>query len=239
MAHLWPHPATHAGRILAELQNHPDGASGAELSRRLELTPQAVNAACRKLEGRCFITRTKANGPLINRLLTNVNESSAAVATTAAADRPWFWEGNVQARVVDALRALGWTITSQADTVSGQPGKDIEAERDGAVLWVTVKGFPVGTKKTSPYTQARHWFSQALFDVILWRDLSLEARIVVALPDKTTYRRLADRTTWFRRAAEFQFIWVTVADVASDELEPLAISPATSSFSRLEPASRR
>jgi hypothetical protein len=54
----------------------------------------------------------------------------------------------VQNAVVNTLVESGWNVRRVADTESRQPGKDIEAERSGAVLWVMVKGFPAGTQKT-------------------------------------------------------------------------------------------
>jgi hypothetical protein len=39
----------------------------------------------------------------------------------------WFWEGNVQARVVSHLAATGWQIRRVAGTASGEHGVDIEA----------------------------------------------------------------------------------------------------------------
>jgi len=134
-----------------------------------------------------------------------------------SAPRPWFWEGNVQATVVDFLKREGWSITHAVDTASREPGKDIEAARNGMTLWVTVKGFPLESGRTRPYTQARHWYSAALFDVILWREGDPNAQIAVALPSMTTYRNLVARTTWFRSAASYSYLWVAESSV---EREP-------------------
>jgi hypothetical protein len=127
--------------------------------------------------------------------------------------RPWSWEGNVQDAAVASLVAHGWNVRRVADTASRAPGKDIEAVRDGVVLWATVKGYPAGTPRTRPNVQARHWFSHALFDVILWREEDAESRIVVVLPRMPTYERLAARTTWFARAAGYSYLWVTEGGV--------------------------
>jgi hypothetical protein len=131
--------------------------------------------------------------------------------------RPWSWEGNVQAAVVDFLVREGWSVLRQANTASKERGKDVKLERDGIALWVTVKGFPEPTQRTRPYTQAQHWFKDALFDVIRWREEDPAARIAVALPMMPTYRNLAARTTWFQAAAQFSHLWVTETGVAADE----------------------
>lgn len=53
----------------------------------------------------------------------------------------WFWEGNVQARVVSYLAYNGYVIRSVANTVSRKSGKDIVAiAPDGNELWGSVKG---------------------------------------------------------------------------------------------------
>ncbi len=134
-----------------------------------------------------------------------------------AVPRPWFWEGNVQATVVDHLTCDEWCVIRQADTVSREPGKDIELEREGVRMGGTVKGFPNGTPRTPPNTQARHWFTAALFDVILWRETDAGVRIGLALPNMPTYRRQASRTTWFQRAANFTFLWVDETAVVVED----------------------
>src|SRR5207247_9708626 len=87
-----------------------------------------------------------------------------------------------------------------------------ESDRDiqdkchqGAVRGITEKGYP--TK--SSYPQARHWFAEQLFDLILYRSENIHAQLGIGLPDGfTTYRNLATRVDWFRRSPPFQFYWV-------------------------------
>lgn len=129
---------------------------------------------------------------------------------------PWFWEGEVQSRVVAHLTHQGWSIKRVADTASRETGRDIAAARGSDLLWVTVKGYPQGTERTSPSTQAGHWFKDALFDVIQWREQDSSVRIAVALPDRPRYQALAGRTTWFKRAADFAYLWVTEGDVRQE-----------------------
>ena len=122
-----------------------------------------------------------------------------------ADDRPWSWEGNVQARLAHHLSASGWTVTETADTQSKAPGIDLIAVHDDRWLAVEVKGFPSTTyehgdrrgqpKPTQPTNQARQWFSHALLGMMLLRDKRPDAEIAIALPDYETYRRLADRTS--------------------------------------------
>jgi hypothetical protein len=124
----------------------------------------------------------------------------------STAAHPWYWEGNVQARVVAYLAAQGYSIRSVADTASRTQGKDIVAVTpDGCELWVSVKGFPANNS----YTQARHYFAQAVFDVILYRSENPAAELALALPDGVpTYRGLASRVSWLRRNLPLRIYWV-------------------------------
>ena len=123
-------------------------------------------------------------------------------------EREWFWEGNVQDSVVHYLQRQGYRIKAVADTASHQTGKDIVAERDGRVLWVSVKGYPRGTVKTHPSTQAGHWFKHAIFDILEYRGENEEAALGVALPDYPRYRKLAKKIEWLKPVAKFVYFWV-------------------------------
>ena len=122
-----------------------------------------------------------------------------------ADDRPWSWEGNVQAQLAHHLATAGWTVTETADTQSKAPGIDLIATNNDRWLAVEVKGFPSTTyehgdrrgqpKPTQPTNQARQWFSHALLGMMLMRDKRPDAEIAIALPDYETYRRLVDRTS--------------------------------------------
>ena len=61
----------------------------------------------------------------------------AGVASTE-----WFWEGNVQGRVVAHLAAASVLIVRVADTRSREHGTDIEGVLDGTKIHVEVKGWP-------------------------------------------------------------------------------------------------
>lgn len=124
--------------------------------------------------------------------------------------RPWFWEGNVQAALVSWLTANGYSIRSVANTATKEAGKDIIAvDCEGIELWITVKGYPNGTDRTNPASQARHWFSGAIFDLVLYREARKDVALAAAFPDGfTTYGKLADRTTWLKEAAPFTLFWV-------------------------------
>src|SRR6266853_465553 len=90
----------------------------------------------------------------------------------------WFWEGKVQARIIEHLITNRYQITRSANTESRESGKDIEAlSRDSRPLWITVKGYP----RKSEHTQARHWFAESLFDLILWREQDTAAELGIGL----------------------------------------------------------
>ncbi len=101
--------------------------------------------------------------------------------------------------------------------LANERGKDVEAESDAGPIWVTVKGYPKGTAKTHPSTQAGHWFKKALFDIIVWRGDNLTAELALALPDFPRYRKLATRVAWFQWVARFSFMWVQEDGIVDED----------------------
>lgn len=199
----------------------PSGATDTELTRVLGggATHQAVNLACRNLEQRGVVDRTTVNGIIRNALKgwppggpsTWADDPAVASANTAAqtsGQRSWYWEGNVQAAAVALLSRDGWRIARVANTASREKGKDIVADRAGAHLWVTVKGYYEGNNQSIAGNWARHSFEAAMLHVILWREEDNAVRIAVALPSMQTYQNLSARVRWFCKAARFDFIWV-------------------------------
>ena len=224
-------------RIVAYLQSRPDGADDGEIELALGVRYHAqVNSRCRELAEAGLIQRRRVGRTLRNFLPAGAvaehatSPSHAVEATLAAggpageapAGQPWCWEGNVQAAVVSYLAASGHRMSRVADTASRETGKDIVAVTpSGRQLWVSVKGYPKGTDKTHPATQARHWFAQATFDIVAWRSESEEARLAMAFPDFPTYRSLSQRLGWLQRTAGFAFLWVRESGdvVVEGELE--------------------
>lgn len=190
------------------------------LSARTGITPrQAVNLSCRSLEKAnqvsrgekttCHYCRMVKICNLLRRTAAALPEPPPLVATTNDPHKLWHWEGNVQDRLVTWLEGEGWTIRSAADTAAKSAGKDIIAERDGRTLWISVKGYPRRTERTNPATQARHWFSHAVFDLVLYRDESDTAELALGLPDGfVTYPNLAGRVAWLRSNLPFTIYWV-------------------------------
>jgi hypothetical protein len=124
-------------------------------------------------------------------------------------DRPWYWEGHVQATIVSHLVGAGWRITQAMSTASKAPGIDVVATRDGHELWVTVKGYPQATARTAAPTQARHWFAEAMLDVVRYRTKRPDAGLAVGLPAGfACYLNLAQSVEWLHRSAPFTFYWV-------------------------------
>jgi hypothetical protein len=196
-------------RILEYLADHPEGVDDDELARALDLRArQQANSRCRQLAAEGLVERRRVGGKIHNFLIAPERTLAPPVPPEPVEDRPWFWEGNVQQVVVEYLRKAGYRIVRFADTATRQPGKDIEAESDAGPLWVTVKGYPTGTPRTRPSTQAAHWFKQALFDIVAWRGENSAAELALALPDFPRYRSLAERVAWLQPVARFSFIWV-------------------------------
>ena len=120
------------------------------------------------------------------------------------------WHDRRQA-IVGHLSASGWRLTQVVDAASTAQGVDVFAQKDGQELWVTVKGYPKGTAATHASTQGRrHWFAQALLDVVRYRTQRPDVAIGVGLPDGfTVYLDLAPSVAWLHESAPFVFYWVS------------------------------
>lgn len=143
---------------------------------------------------------------------------------TAAPDEvggEWHTEANVQASLVTALAADGWRILSVANTATKEHGIDVIASRDGQTVGIEVKGFPSRgyadparaneVKRTSPSTQAGHWYSQAVLAAMRLRGKEPGWRSVIALPDFPRYRALCAETAGSLAAAHIEVWWVDQA----------------------------
>ncbi|MEM2126554.1 MAG: hypothetical protein QXQ53_09185 [Candidatus Methanosuratincola sp.] len=202
--------------IISYLQSHPEGIDDDELARVLGLsTRQQANMRCRELEKEGLIVRRRVSEKIRNfwagRPVTVTSSASPAPQESPSSlpkSKNWFWEGNIQSKVIQYLAAHGFYIRSVSDTASHQQGIDIVAEKDGKLLWVSVKGYPQGTDKTNASVQAGHWFKEAIFDIIEYRERDKNVSLAVALPDYPRYRSLAQKITWFKRAAKFNYFWV-------------------------------
>jgi hypothetical protein len=200
-------------QILAYLQSHPEGVDDDELARILGLSArQQANLRCRAMEKEGLVIRRQRNGKIHNFLATTSLPLGRENENAPQIDGPkfdyWFWEGNVQLRVVHYLKSLGFQILSEANTASHEQGIDVIAEKNGKKIWISVKGYPKGTDKTSPTTQAGHWFKQVIFDMIAYREKDNSVSLIVALPDFPRYRSMAKKITWFKPVANFTYFWV-------------------------------
>lgn len=130
----------------------------------------------------------------------------------------WHTEANVQAAVVTALAGTGWRILSVANTATKEHGIDVIAQRERRTAGVEVKGFPSRnyadhtraseTKRTSPSTQAAHWFAQAVLAAMRLRGKEPDWLSVMALPDFPRYRDLHAETAGSLTAAQIEIWWV-------------------------------
>lgn len=209
-------------RIIEYLGQHPEGVDDDALADALNLKRrQQANSRCRQLAQEGILQRRKVHGKIHNFLIGPIPARDTEVAREPQETRPWFWEGNVQAVVVRHLCSKGYDILSEANTATRQPGKDVIAHSDRGLLWVTVKGYPEGTDRTRPSTQAGHWFKNALFDMVVWHGDDAGADLALALPDFPRYRKLAARVAWLQPVARFSFLWVledgTVEEVGSHD----------------------
>lgn len=176
---------------------------------------QVVYQACSRLAAAGLIGRRKQACVVCGKVKIgswNLGQGSREAITERhagpdlVAERPWFWEGNVQGRIVFELVRSGFQIRRVANPESREPGRDIEAVGpDGRDLWISVKGFP----EQSVHAQARHWFASAVFDLLLYRDENPTVQLALGLPAGfSTYENLAARVKWARRELPFLIYWV-------------------------------
>lgn len=127
----------------------------------------------------------------------------------------WFWEGNVQEKIVEYIEKKGFKITEKANTETKKQGPDIKILKGGKYEVIEVKGYPsdkyainspggkIGeTKKTKPRIQARHWFSQALFKIILEKCYDPDIEIALGFPYNEFYKNMIKRIKWLRAKLE-------------------------------------
>ena len=92
------------------------------------------------------------------------------------------------------------------------------ASRGAQTVGVEVEGFPsrayadparaAEVKRTSPSTQAGHWYSQAVLAAMRLREKEPAWQSVIALPDFPRYRALHSETAGSLAAAGIEVWWV-------------------------------
>jgi Holliday junction resolvase-like predicted endonuclease len=140
----------------------------------------------------------------------------------------WHTEENVQRLLVERLTSTGWTILRTANTATGETGIDVVAERNGETVGIEVKGYPSkvyarGAKKgqpkrTSPSTQAAHWFSHAILAAMKLRVAQPAWQSVMAFPDFPRYRKLHTATAAPLAATGIE-VWLVSEEGTIEPLE--------------------
>lgn len=146
--------------------------------------------------------------------------------TDTDSNESWHTEANIQAAIVTWLVGHGWRILSVANTATKAHGIDVVGERGGDRVGVEVKGFPSRSyadparaeekKRTSPSTQAAHWYSQAILAAMRLRGKQPDVHSVIALPDMRRYRDLLAETRVPLRSAG---ITVWLVDISNEVIE--------------------
>jgi len=178
---------------------------------------QVANQICNNLSNQGIIERQTSTCHICKKVklanrISEVKERikevpQQSLESTKSGGQPWYWEGNIQSSIVSWLSKKGYKIYSVANTRKRNPGKDIIAESsNGKRLWISVKGYP----DKSSNTQARHWFAQAIFDLILYRDESYSVDLAMGLPYKfVTYINLSKKVGWLKKNLPFKIFWVS------------------------------
>jgi hypothetical protein len=165
---------------------------------------QAANQICRNLQTSGLIFRKQGECPIcFGYKKVNILKQGEPIPETNnqkhdVVSRSWHWEGNVQSKIVDFLKEQGYTIVHFSDTASKVQGIDIKAKSpQGKLLWVTVKGYPEPDKH--PDQQSRHWFSEAIFDVIHYHGRDQSVELGIGLPAGfQSYRTQLEKVSWLK-----------------------------------------
>jgi hypothetical protein len=198
---------------------------------------QHANQACRNLEKCGQVIRLREMCPqcnrtkIINTLIVGAGSSSrradsppqplkvaplangsstfaGPVSDAGSPEHAWHWEGFIQSRIVGYLANGGHEIVRVADTGSREPGIDVIAKTPtGIPLHITVKGFSTAASKN---TQGRHYFADALLDLVIYRQESPSCELGIGLPAGiATYENLACRIGWLKTNLPFTIYWVS------------------------------
>jgi len=123
----------------------------------------------------------------------------------------WFWEGNVQDKIMKHLKVSGFDRVTGVDTYSKEPGPDTTAYYGGKKWVIEVKGYPSdkyvedwgdrkkgAPKPTPPATQARHWFSEAMMSVLLVKSEDQNVEVGLGFPRMDAYLMFLKRVSYVR-----------------------------------------
>lgn len=128
----------------------------------------------------------------------------------------WFWEGNVQERVIEYMKGEeGFTVLSPGHPAPSEQGLEVVAQRSNEGIstnrLVVVRGWPsplytrgslVGQPRNSrPEVIARGWIAQAVLDIALGRGGDPDLELALAIPAMASYVRYLQRLRWFMAAS--------------------------------------
>lgn len=127
----------------------------------------------------------------------------------------------------DCLTAVvGWGQRQRANAIGRQLHAGGRIERKSGVCQVcgntktvsAVTGAPRVAEQDDAPAQARHWFSSAIFDAVLYRGERRDIDIAVGLPDGFgTYQKLAMRVGWLKEGMPFRLFWVSEDGTVREE----------------------
>lgn len=119
----------------------------------------------------------------------------------------WFEEGNVNRLVKNFLEKSGFEIV-KFNQDKKQKGHDIEAAKENQIIIVESKGYPSDKyvsgdskgepKPTAPKLQSKHWFSDALFHLIVAKSENPKITIALGLPDMEKYHEYVNKIKYFK-----------------------------------------
>lgn len=194
------------------------------LSAKLNISPrQQVNQICRQLHTAGIVFREVkvcsecGKNKVINH--TEIFRVSAEKPQLPPMEKysvstEWVWEGNILEKIIEYMvNVEGFEILMKGDASKSTSRPDILARKGNILRCVEVKGYPSQRhtpdflggqggelKRTPPLAQARDWFSEGLFELILRK--SENVQIALGLPEFRIYFKLLNQIKFFREKME-------------------------------------
>ena len=142
---------------------------------------------------------------MASRYLATVRRATLMPRRFSSSARPWSDSGLPVGSASMSLRIMAWIAVADAlpPSTVDTPLEEC-ASRDPKGLYRKARAGEV--KRTSPSTQAVHWYSQAVLAAMRLRGKEPQWRSVIALPDFSRYRDLHADTAGSLEAAQIE-VW--------------------------------
>jgi len=146
----------------------------------------------------------QARSPSDTQRHLGIGQSEASLSQAGRTTTNGSGKATFRVPSVHNLTSQGWSVPVGADTASKEQGDDLVATRGGETMVVEVKGYPsrgyadpkraAEVKRTSPTSQAHHWFAQAMLRTTRTMDRRPPVTVGDGIPDRPRFLDLLAQT---------------------------------------------